>query len=140
MTEQTVTLVMPARSEYLILARLALAGIARSVPIGEEVLSDLKLAVTEACGNAVAHAYRETAGTVEIRYVVDDGSIAIEVRDEGDREPPELPSGMPEVEDGLPPESGMGLAIVQAIVDELEIEAVDDVGTVVRMRKRLSGP
>ena len=137
MSEHTVTLVMPARSEYLILARLALAGIARGVPIGEEVLSDLKLAVTEACGNAVAHAYRETPGTVEVRYVVDDGSISIEVRDQGDRETPALPSGMPGLEGDLPPESGMGLAIVQAIVDELEIEAVDGKGTVVRMRKRL---
>ena len=137
MTAQTVTLVMPARSEYLILARLALAGIARCVPMSEEVLSDLKLAVTEACGNAVAHAYRETPGTVEVRYVLADGSLAIEVRDDGDRETPELPSGMPGVEDDLPPESGMGLAIVQAIVDDLEIEAADGAGTVVRMRKRL---
>ena len=48
---------MPAKAEYLILARLALAGIAREVPMSEPALADLKLAVTEACGNAVRHAY-----------------------------------------------------------------------------------
>lgn len=137
MSDRTVTLTIPARSEYLILARLALAGIARGVPLSEEVLADLKLAVTEACGNAVAHAYPETPGTVEVRYAVGGDSIAIEVLDRGDREPPALPAGMPGLDGELPPESGMGLAIVQAIVDEVEIEPLDGGGTVVRMRKQL---
>ena len=53
----TVQLTMPAKAEYLILARLALAGIAREIPMSESALADLKLAVTEVCGNAVRHAY-----------------------------------------------------------------------------------
>jgi len=137
MGEHVVHLVIPARSEYLLLVRLALAGIARGVPIDDEALFDLKLAVTEACGNAVAHAYGGDAGTVEVRYVVARDSISIEVRDEGDRETPVVPTAMPRIDGGAPPESGMGLAIIQAIVDELEIEARDGAGTVVRMRKNL---
>ena len=73
MTASVVTLVMPAKSEYLILARLALAGIAREVPMSEAVLADLKLAVTEACGNAVRHAYGDGHGVVRVRFVVDAG-------------------------------------------------------------------
>jgi len=132
-----VTLVMPARSDYLILARLALAGIAREQPIEESVLADLKLAVTEACGNAVRHAYGDDPGVVRVRFVVEREQIEIEVADDGStgrpREEPAPPA------DTAPVESGMGLAIIRAIVDELEIDdATDGSGTVVRMRKSLS--
>ena len=139
MSASVVRLVMPARSEYLILARLALAGIARETPIEESVLADLKLAVTEACGNAVRHAYAGAPGVVEVRFAVEPGSIEIVVSDDGDAQhvTPALPATMPA--DGEPPESGMGLAIIEAVVDELDVSARDgtDRGTVVRMTKRL---
>jgi serine/threonine-protein kinase RsbW len=134
MTE-TVTLVMPAKSEYLILARLALAGIAREVPMSESVLADLKLAVTEACGNAVRHAYADH-GVVRVGFRIDDGQIEIEVVDEGQGLEPRRP--VEPLDDDLPPDSGMGLAIIEAIVDELDIQRRSSTsGTVVRMRKRL---
>jgi serine/threonine-protein kinase RsbW len=132
-----VTLVMPAKSEYLILARLALAGIAREQPIEESVLADLKLAVTEACGNAVRHAYGDDPGVVRVRFVVEREQIEIEVADDGTvgrtRAQPAPPA------DNALVESGMGLAIIRAVVDELVIDdATDASGTVVTMRKSLS--
>lgn len=135
---QVVTLSMPARSEYLVLARLALAGIARGVRIEEGVLADLKLAVTEACGNAVTHAYPEAPGTVDLRFVVEDGRITIEVEDDGTGRAPESPVPTPAADAALR-ESGMGLAIIQAVVDELDVRPRADgaTGTVVRMTKRL---
>jgi serine/threonine-protein kinase RsbW len=136
MSANVVTLVMPAKSEYLILARLALAGIAHEVPMSESVLADLKLAVTEACGNVVRHAYPGASGAVHVRYEVIDDRIAIEVEDRGGGVEPAAPF---ELADGMPVESGMGLAIIQAIVDEFEIDAGGETGgTVVRMRKQLS--
>jgi serine/threonine-protein kinase RsbW len=131
----TVTLVIPAKTEYLILARLALAGIAREVRIDETALADLKLAVTEACGNAIRHAHPSGQGVVSVRYDVEPGSIEIRVEDEG----PGITSGAvpPEPTDELS-EGGMGLAIIDALVDELEIGArAGAQGTLVLMRKRL---
>lgn len=134
---EVVTLVMPAKSEYLILARLALAGIARGAPIGEAALADLKLAVTEACGNSVRHAYPSDPGVVRVRYEVGDGAIEIVVEDEGAASEPSL--WLEPVEGQVPAESGMGLSIIRAVVDELEIERRNDAtGTVVRMRKQLA--
>jgi two-component sensor histidine kinase len=75
-SRDVVSLVIPARTEYLILARLALAGIARGTPIDESTLADLKLAVTEACGNAVRHAKPSEHGVV----LVDLGSENIDTR------------------------------------------------------------
>jgi serine/threonine-protein kinase RsbW len=134
---EVVTLVMPAKTEYLILARLALAGIARGTPISESVLADLKLAVTEACGNSVRHAYPSNPGVVRVRYEVNDGAIEIVVEDEGAGSEASL-WVEPTAGQG-PAESGMGLAIIRAIVDELDIgRRRDATGTVVRMRKRLA--
>jgi serine/threonine-protein kinase RsbW len=138
----TVRLTMPARAEYLILARLALAGIAREVAMSEATLADLKLAVTEACGNAVRHAYAGDdsgqAGTVRVVYAVGDDVVEITVEDEGTGVTlEELPMDALAEED--PAESGMGLAIIRAVMDELVVrERPGGGGTLVRMRKRLA--
>ena len=73
----------PAKPDYLLLARLALSGLAREAPVDEELLADLKLAVTEACGNAVRHAYPEGAGEVCVSYIVGEDSIVMIVEDQG---------------------------------------------------------
>ena len=52
MSTDRFTLVIPARPEYLLLARLALTGVARLAQADEEALADLRLAVTEAAANA----------------------------------------------------------------------------------------
>jgi len=141
-SESVVRLVMPAKSEYLILARLALAGIARETPIEESVLADLKLAVTEACGNAVRHAYAGAPGVVEVRFAVEPGSIEIVVSDDGDAQhvSATLAAALPA--DAVPAESGMGLAIIEAVVDALDVapRGGGNNGTVVRMTKRLATP
>ena len=136
MTPGVVTLTMPARTEYLILARLALAGIAREIAMSESVLADLKLAVTEACGNVARHAYPSAPGMVRIRFEATDGSIEIAVEDDGTGS---VAAGSDGRMDGrVPREEGMGLAIIRAVVDELEIVPRGDAaGTVVRMRKSL---
>lgn len=137
MSPAVVTLTMPARTEYLILARLALAGIAREVAMSEAVLADLKLAVTEACGNVARHAYPTAPGMVRIRFEVTQGSIEVAVEDDGTGSASALWEGR---KDGRMPllEEGMGLAIIRTIVDELEIvPRGESAGTVVRMRKSL---
>jgi len=137
-TDGTVRLTMPARPEYLILARLALAGIAREVAMSEAVLADLKLAVTEACGNAVRHAYPAEGGVVRVLYEVGPDVIEITVEDEGAGVALEELPDDPLAEEDLA-ESGMGLAIIRAVTDELVVrERPGAQGTLVRMRKRLS--
>ena len=138
MSADVVTLAIPARTEYLILARLALAGIAREVEIDPATLADLKLAVTEACGNAVQHAQPNDGGVVTIRMAVDDDAIEITVADDG---PGIDTASIPAVPEGEVPESGMGLAIIHALVDRVEIGPGEHGrGTVVRMRRlRRSG-
>ena len=113
-----VRLTIPARAEYIALCRLALTGLSRLQDFGEEVLEDLKLAITEACTNSVRHAYDEgTPGTVEIVYELHPNKLVIEVSDEGGGFDPDVRVGSePALNEG-----GLGIAIIRAIADEVEI-------------------
>jgi serine/threonine-protein kinase RsbW len=131
--EQTVKLSFPAKAEYIGLCRLALSGFVRVRPISEETLADLKLALTEAASNSVRHAYGDDGGRVDIVYRLRSDRLEIEVLDEGKGfELRDRPNG----EDF--DESGLGLAIIRALTDELEVLRRDGArGAMLRFTKRL---
>jgi serine/threonine-protein kinase RsbW len=140
MSDTVVRLSFPAKADYLLLARLALSGIARELQVGDELLADLKLALTEACGNAVRHAYVEgNAGAVTVVFTVDDDRLAMTVADDGEGiRAPDVPE-VDETEPAAALESGMGMPIIRAIVDELAVESgPEGRGTHVRMVKYLT--
>jgi serine/threonine-protein kinase RsbW len=115
-----VRLTIPARAEYITLCRLALTGIARVRALSDELLADLKLALTEAASNSVRHAYGgDDVGVVEISYELLPDRLVIEVTDDGEGFDPTEERGAP---DELS-EGGLGIAIIRAIADEVEIGA-----------------
>ena len=116
----TVRLTIPARAEYITLCRLALTGIARLRELSDELLADLKLALTEAASNSVRHAYGdEDAGVVDISYQLFSDRLVIEVTDEGEGfDPAEAEGNAAELSEG-----GLGIAIIRAIADEVEFGA-----------------
>jgi serine/threonine-protein kinase RsbW len=116
----TVRLTIPARAEYITLCRLALTGIGRVRALSDELLADLKLALTEATSNAVRHAYGgHDVGSVEIAYELLPDRLVIEVTDEGEGFDPSEADGR----SGDLSEGGLGIAIIRAIADEVEIGA-----------------
>jgi len=133
-----IRLTIPAKPEYITLGRLALTGIARlrAEPFPQEVLGDLKLALTEACTNSVRHAYADGEGTVEILYELHADHLVVEVSDRGEGfEPPEK-LGRVLTESELS-EGGLGIAIIAALADEFEISERADGGSHLRFVKRL---
>jgi serine/threonine-protein kinase RsbW len=113
------TLVIPARPEYLLLARLALTGVARLAQADEEALADLRLAVTEAAANACRHAYADGQGDVTIQLTLsDDQQLEVVVEDDGPGFESESVAEWRAEELG---EDGMGLAIIRAIAEDVEI-------------------
>jgi serine/threonine-protein kinase RsbW len=116
----TVRLTIPARAEYITLCRLALTGIGRLRELSDELLADLKLALTEAASNSVRHAYGDQdPGVVEISYELFSDKLVIEVTDEGEGFDPVAA----EVTGDELSEGGLGIAIIRAIADEVEIGA-----------------
>ena len=133
---RAIRLTIPAKAEYITLGRLALTGLSRLRPLGEETLADLKLALTEACSNSVRHAYGGGQGAVEILYELHDDRLAIEVVDDGAGFGE---GGGREAGDDLV-EGGLGIAIIRAIADEFEVGAKSDGrGSRLRFVKRLTG-
>jgi serine/threonine-protein kinase RsbW len=118
----TVRLTIPAKAEYVSLCRLALVGLSRIRPVSEEVLADLKLAITEAASNSVRHAYANGTGVVDVVYRLDDRRLEVEVADSGTGFAVDAGEGDPE---DLA-EGGLGIAIIRAIADEFELRSDAD--------------
>ena len=119
MSTDRYTLVIPARPEYLLLARLALTGVARLAQADEEALADLRLAVTEAAANACRHAYADGQGDVTIQLTLsDDQQLEVIVEGDGPGFESESVAEWRAEELG---EDGMGLAIIRAVAEDVEI-------------------
>lgn len=135
---RTVRLRVPARAEYIALARLALSGLADIVALPEELLADLKLALTEAVSNSVRHAYSDGSGFVSIAYELSGAALAVEVVDDGKGFDPERPAPL---EGEELTEGGLGIAIIRTIADEFELHSRPGVrGSRLRFVKRLQQP
>ena len=135
---RSVRLRVPARAEYVALARLALSGLADIVALPEELLADLKLALTEAVSNSVRHAYADGAGFVSIAYELSGDALTVEVVDDGQGFDPDRP---PTLEGEELTEGGLGIAIIRTIADEFELSSRPGVrGSRLRFVKRLRQP
>jgi serine/threonine-protein kinase RsbW len=131
---RSIRLTIPARPEYITLGRLALTAIAGVRPLSDETLHDLKLALTEACTNSVKHAYQDGIGSVDIVYELHGDRLAVEVGDAG--------SGFETHEDAVDDEGdlaegGLGIAIIRAVTDEVEIGKREGGGSRLRFVKLL---
>jgi serine/threonine-protein kinase RsbW len=131
---RSIRLTIPARPEYITLGRLALTAIAGVHPLSDETLHDLKLALTEACTNSVKHAYEDGSGSVDIVYELHRDRLAVEVGDAGSGFSPRQHSsnGEDELEEG-----GLGIAIIRALTDEVEIAEREGGGSRLRFVKLL---
>jgi serine/threonine-protein kinase RsbW len=132
---RTVRLSIPAKPEYITLGRLALTALARLHQLPEDVVGDLKLALTEACTNSVRHAYEDGEGAVAIVYELQADRLVVEVCDDGPGfTPPTRELGQ---EDAELSEGGLGIAIIRALTDEFELVGGDRGGSHLRFVKYL---
>jgi serine/threonine-protein kinase RsbW len=135
MREQTqvIELKIPAEPEYLLVARLTLSGIATRMNFGFDEIEDLKIAIAEACTNAIQHAYKNgNHRRIDIKFFIEEDKLRIEVEDMGKGFQPEKIKKLPE--DLLEKERGLGIFLIKSLVDEVEFESSKK-GTVVKMIK-----
>jgi hypothetical protein len=83
--DRTVWLTIPAKPDYVVLARLALSAVCRLAPLELEAAADLKLAITEAAsflmGGDRRSASREDGDVPQMsfRFDLGDDEIVVEV-------------------------------------------------------------
>src|SRR5688572_5701474 len=113
-SNRTVTLTIPAKPDYVVLARLALSAVCRMAPLELEAAADLKLAITEAAtflmGGDRRSAAREDNGDASMRFSFDlqDEEIVVEVKGSEERTFSEE-------------ERELSRAIIDATVDDCEL-------------------
>ena len=123
-TETDVKLTLPARPENVSVIRHVLGAFAEALRLPDDLVEDLRLAVTEACTNVVRHAYPpELPGPVEISIRPLDEHVSVVVADHG--------RGIGTSSDTTGP--GLGLPLIAAIADEVELQPVPGGGSRVAM-------
>jgi serine/threonine-protein kinase RsbW len=138
MAEQHVVKVeIPALSEYVAVMRLAISGVATRMHFNIEEIEDIKIAVSEACTNAVQHAYPDTeSGKINLVATLHSDKLAITITDSGkgfDAKNPvsDKQDGSNGVNFGL----GLGLTFIRSLMDSSEIISAPNKGTTVHMTK-----
>jgi serine/threonine-protein kinase RsbW len=124
--------------------RRVLGDTLRGLGVDEESVYDLLLAATEACTNVLQHGGREvrqytvitSLGTVGCQVEVADEGAGATLRPARRRGPAEeTPAAETPV--AKLPESGRGLAVMRACVDNVTLDSSPGRGTVVTLRKHI---
>ena len=119
-------------------ARCVVASFASQLDPTIEELSDIKTAVSEAVTNSIIHAYPNVEGIIKVTGRIIDNQIEIDVSDNG--------VGIENVEKAKEPlyttkgnleRSGMGFAIMENFMDDLNVESIVGLGTKISMRKKI---
>jgi serine/threonine-protein kinase RsbW len=129
----TVELRIPSKPEWVAVARLAVAAIANRLPFSVEEIEDLKLAIAEACTICI----QQGAGIAAIDITCDAAAsyLRVDVRDgryrtqaEGSARRPPMMAGEGE---------GLGIFLIQALMDNLEYSVDPQNGAELVMTKRV---
>jgi serine/threonine-protein kinase RsbW len=117
-------LALPARAENIAIVRHAFGALGEAYELDTQTLSDIRLAVTEACTNVVVHAYPDgRAGPMEVRATLLGEELTVVVRDEGEGIGPRPDS----------PGLGLGLPLIASLTESVQLGRDDDEHTEVRM-------
>ncbi|MHA6480682.1 ATP-binding protein [Paenibacillus sp. strain BS8-2] len=133
-----VQLQIPAHADHIDLVRICLYGIASKLGFAYEDIEDMKVAVSEACSNAILHGDEIGAGVIEVTFRHDDHALIIQIHNEG---PPFVFDGsslastplggaaVQELQSG-----GLGIYLMEALMDKVEVVPTRD-GTDVWLTK-----
>jgi anti-sigma regulatory factor (Ser/Thr protein kinase) len=147
----TVELQFGALPLHVSTARLVAAAIARRVGVEESLIDEIKLAVGEACSRAVdVHRQHAPHATIDVLFddsqdvfsvtVLDDGPPLEQVASAADGARPSVGEMLdrvgtePEADAGVALPAGIGLALIEGLVDDVSIRPrADGPGTQVVM-------
>lgn len=137
LAQELVCLEIPALPAFVGVARTVVAAVATSVPgIDDDRLEDLRIAVSEACTNAVeAHQAVGLDQRVVLRCLLEPDKLEVRVEDNGTGFDPAAVPPRPPVGDPahLRLERGWGLQLIRALVDEVRFVPSKQ-GTAVHLR------
>jgi anti-sigma regulatory factor (Ser/Thr protein kinase) len=120
---QSIVLDLPADPAVLASLRRSLDGFLQESGVQEEDRYAITVAASEAAANAIEHAYGPADATFVLEASAEDGEVNVVVRDSGAWRAPRHPS------------RGRGLALMEGLMDTVEIDRGEH-GTEVRLTRR----
>jgi serine/threonine-protein kinase RsbW len=128
-TTPDMELALPARASNIAVIRHAFGALGEALAVDEEILSNIRLAVTEACTNVVIHAYPDgQEGPLEVAAMLREDSLEVVIRDEGPGIGPRADS----------PGLGLGLPLIASLTESVQLGRDEGERTEVRMTFPLS--
>lgn len=137
---ETIDLKIPAKTEYVVLARLCISGIGDRMELTIDEIEDLKIAISEACNNSIRYAYNKDTSynSIEIRFLIYPKKIIIKIKDYGPGFDTKFVNEyLRRHDDKRTKEIGLGLFLMKTLMNEVEYSSDPDRGTEVSLVKYL---
>lgn len=128
----SISMVLPSKAEYVGVIRLTVSAIANRMGFNIEEIEDIKVAVAEACTNAIKHGLNQD---FNVSFDIFEEKIAIAIKDKGrgyntaEMSDPDL--------DNPREEGGLGIFIIRSLMDEVTLKSNLGEGTEIEMIKFL---
>ena len=138
--EQTIEVNLPSKIGYERVAMASLAALARLGGLTPARIEDLKSAIAEACINAMQHGNKwRPEARVVVHMNLSDDRFIISVIDQGSGIPevPQYPGVVKIIEENASPR-GLGVFMIQQLVDEVRFNETADGGHTMIMEMRLT--
>ena len=123
MNFETIKMEIASNPQYVSVIRLTTSGIANKIGFCLEDIEDIKVAVSEACTNAIKHSLDNK---FSVEYTIFENGLTITIIDSGKGYDVDS-IDVPNLEE--PKESGLGLFIIKSLMDEVEIKSNINYGT-----------
>lgn len=138
--EKKLTLTVPSSTENLALIRDFVTSVGKQARMSDVDISNLELAVDEACANVIEHAYgHDRTKEVTIRAIFDESEMRISVIDSGRGfDPSQVQS---ETLDQLINErksGGLGMRLIKTLMDDVRYEIVPGQKNELHMTKKIN--
>lgn len=134
---------VPAKAQYVGVARLTISGLASRLGFTYDEIEDLKIASSEAITNAVQHAYKgDEEGEIVVGCALFKDRLELMVADHGksfdfEKTKKSLGPYNEQVEVQFLREGGLGLYLMETLMDEVKVHHKE--GVTVFMTKYLGG-
>jgi serine/threonine-protein kinase RsbW len=137
--ERTFQLHVPSSTENLSMIRDFVGSIGQRAGFSDAEVAKLELAVDEACANVIEHAYgSDDTHEVTVKAKVDAESVQIEIVDTGlGFDPKQVEQVNLDQLISKRKSGGLGMRLIQRLMDEVQYEIVPGQKNELRMVKRL---
>jgi serine/threonine-protein kinase RsbW len=138
--KSSIELQLPSRLGYEKVAMNTAASVARLMGFGEERIEDLKTAIAEACINAMEHG-NKLDETLSVGVILSMGNDSLEIKVVDTGKGPEGHAAIPDIDKKMHEQEearGMGMFLIESLVDEVEWVSSPPTGSYARMVIRLN--